>query len=101
MNAKMKGMLPVICAGLLMAGCATEVGGSYEVYDAPPPPQVEVIPVSPGPNYVWVGGHWGWHNRWTWEPGHYYARPHARAVWVDGRWNHGRRGYHYSPGHWR
>src|SRR6185503_3806804 len=26
----------------------------------PPPPQVEVVPISPGPDYVWAPGWWSW-----------------------------------------
>jgi hypothetical protein len=69
--------------------------------EGPPPPQVEVVPTAPGPAHVWVGGYWGWHGRWVWEPGHWVLRPHARAVWVPGHWSHGRRGWAWTPGHWR
>jgi hypothetical protein len=41
----------------------------------PPPPVVEQVVVSPGPEYVWVGGMWVWGtNHWIWHPG-YWHRP--------------------------
>jgi hypothetical protein len=30
---------------------------------APPPAKVEVIPGRPGPNHVWIAGHWKWPSR--------------------------------------
>ena len=35
--------------------------------DAPPPPDQDVVVgVAPGPDYVWVGGYWGWYGgRWV------------------------------------
>lgn len=41
----------------------------------PPPPRVEVVTVSPGPEYVWVGGYHRWSGRaYNWVPGHYERR---------------------------
>src|SRR5262245_7198463 len=67
----------------------------------PPPPQQEVIPVAPGPTYVWAPGYWGWHNGWVWVGGSYVIRPHPAAVWIGPRWE--RRGRHYVwvRGRWR
>ena len=68
---------------------------------APPPDQVEVVPLSPDPGYIWVGGSWEWNNRWTWEQGHWAPPPHPGAVWVRGSWSgaHGHRVWTHS--HWR
>ena len=94
-------VLPV-AVGVFLGGCAS----SYEaqpvaVQDAPPPPRVEVVTVGPGPDYVWVEGYWVWHGGWVWQPGAWVARPHHHAVWVQGRWDHTRRGWYYQRGHWR
>src|ERR1700733_2795708 len=44
----------------------------------PPPVQAEVIPVAPGPAYVWVGGEYAWGaGGWYWAPGHWRARPYG------------------------
>ena len=68
---------------LLLTGCAADfaVRGTFpaplsiaEAIPAPPPPRYEVVPVSPGRDYVWVGG------RWAWRP----ERHHH--VWVPGAW---------------
>lgn len=97
--------------GLLLAGAMVGtlsgcyVGettpAGYYVTEAPPPPQVEYVPAAPGPDYVWIGGNWGWHNRWEWEHGRWERRPHAHARWAPGRWEHGRGGYSWREGHWR
>lgn len=69
---------------------------------APPPPQVEVIPVAPGPAYVWVPGYWWWNRgAWIWVRGTWVARPRAGAVWVGGYWARHGHGYIWVGGHWR
>src|SRR6266496_4120465 len=41
----------------------------------PPPPQVEVIPVSRGPDYLWTPGCWLWNGgAWIWFGG-YWGHP--------------------------
>jgi hypothetical protein len=59
------------------------------VVEAPPPPPREevIVGVSPGPDYVWIGGYWDG------SPGHYY--------WVSGRWDHAPNGRgQWSAPHW-
>lgn len=53
---------------------------------APPAPAPEVVPVAPGPGYIWVAGAYFWGgSRWVWHPGYWH-----RSV------------YHYGYGrHWR
>ncbi len=53
---------------------------------APPPLRVEVIPVSPTPNRVWLAGYWKW-------AGVNYA-------WVEGRWVKAKPGKAWIPGTW-
>lgn len=68
---------------------------------APPPLKTEVRPVKPGPNYVWISGHWKWsHSRYVWVTGH-WTKPRPGYTWVKGHWQ--RRGNHwvYIKGHWR
>ena len=51
------------------------------VAQAPPSPQVEVVPVTPGPAYVWAPGYWVWNNsEWQWQAGHWTIPPRERAV---------------------
>ena len=102
-------------AGLVMSGCDVYVRppaervvvaepGGVVVAEAPPaaPPFVEVETVSPGPDYVWIGGVWMWGgNRWVWERGHWDRPPRHGAVWVPHRYEY-RNGRHvFIRGGWR
>lgn len=81
----------------------TSQGQVQTVYvaQAPPPPRVETVYVSPGPGYVWVGGEWEWRGRWVWTSGHWAYPPRPGVVWVSATWVHGPRGYYRHHGHWR
>jgi hypothetical protein len=57
-----------------------------EVVRAPPPPQIEVIPVRPSPRHFWVHGYWGWTG--------------AVHYWVPGRYEVVRPGWGWSEAHW-
>jgi hypothetical protein len=105
--------LAFVCA-LASAACGPWVPlpkpGSHEgdepviVPEAPPTPQVEILPERPAerPEAVWVDGQWLWRGRrWEWEPGRWevplpgatYAppmvvyRPDRRIAWFAGRWH--------------
>ncbi len=68
----------------------------------PPPQQVEVVPVAPGPDYYWVPGYWYWGGPgWIWVGGRWTVRPWHGAIWVHGGWGRGRGGWHWHGGHWR
>jgi len=90
-----------------MTGCVVRaypapVAGEVTVNEAPPAEQTEVVGVAPGPDYIWIGGYWGFvGGRWVWTGGHWGRRPHPGAVWVAGNWEH--RGGHYvwHEGRWR
>jgi len=71
------------------------------VTNPPPPPPAETLIVSPGPDFVWVGGEWTWNGRWVWMAGHWDFPPRPHAMWVRGYWDRGPHGWHQSPGHWR
>jgi len=67
---------------------------------APPPPQEEVIGVSPYPNYFWVGGVWFWEGgRHVWHPGHWQA-PRAGYRWVPHHWDNEGGRWHLRGGNW-
>ena len=70
---------------------------------APPPPQVEVVPVAPGPDYVWLPGYWsiGVGGSWVWIGGHYGLPPRPHAIGVGGHWGRRGRDYVWIGGHWR
>ena len=68
----------------------------------PPAPPVEVVSVSPGPDYVWIRGYHRWEaERYVWVPGRWERRPRVAAVWVPGEWRHHRNGWYWVEGHWR
>jgi len=51
----------------------------------PPPPQVEVIPVSPGPDYLWTPGWWSWNGgAWIWFGGYWGHPTRPGHVWFKG-----------------
>jgi hypothetical protein len=68
----------------------------------PPATPIEVIPVSPGARYVWVGGHWRWQNDdFEWIKGSWEKPPARTREWVPGRWDFDRHGWYYVNGHWQ
>ncbi len=71
------------------------------VQSAPPAPIVEAVPVSPGVEFVWTPGYWGWNGRWVWMSGRWAHPPRGHSVWVRGGWNRHGGGYRWEPGRWR
>jgi hypothetical protein len=120
------GLTPILLLGLL-AGCNRQTDTSAvaaapapaaapaaapapapvatdEMYvdSEPPPPQTEVVVASPGPDYVWIGGYWGFNSgRREWVRGRWERPPHAHATWVQPRWEHRGHGYVFVRGTWR
>lgn len=91
------------------SGCVVAPVGAYPyeprygptVEVAPPPPQVEVIPVAPGPAYVWIGGFWRWQvNRHVWIGGRWALPPRGGYRWAPGGWDRHGRGWRWRDGHW-
>ena len=74
----------------------------YRVRVAPPPMRVEVTPVAPSPNHVWIAGHWMWRgNRHVWVNGYYRMAPRPGRRWVQSRWvNQGGQWVFYD-GYWQ
>ena len=50
------------------------------VTQQPPPAQVEVVTVSPGPAYQWAPGYWSWNGAWVWVGGGWIQAPSARRL---------------------
>jgi WXXGXW repeat (2 copies) len=92
-------------ASAFAVGCAThEVAVAAPVPEvvansAPPPLQVEVVPVAPSVDHAWVRGHWHWNGAaWIWRAGHYevrrgfawvaptYVERGGSTVYVEGHW---------------
>ena len=96
----------------LLAGSVLNAQISIGIRIGPPPPPrvVRVVPPSPGPDFVWVGGYWypaGAHYKW--HDGYWTRAPYAGAHWVaphhdgerffDGYWE-GDRGRIAHDHHW-
>ncbi len=75
----------VLCAALLLAGCAS-TGPIITI--APPRAQVEETPARPGEDMEWHSGH--------------YAFNESKEIyyWVHGIWEPARKGYLWFPGEW-
>jgi hypothetical protein len=73
--------------------------------DAPPPPPRHeiIVGVSPGPDYVWVGGYWdGAPGHYNWVGGRWDHSPHGHGQWMAPHWDRDRDGhYHQTRGEWR
>ena len=109
----------IIATGSLFTGCVERqvvyrdrpvyvqpsppgTSGEVVVEDpAPPPPQVEFVPVAPDPTYIWIGGNWEWRGRWVWFGGRWAPRPHPGAVWVHGHWGHHGHARLWVSANWR
>jgi hypothetical protein len=95
-----------LAAAVLLSGCVVAArapaGGVVYVDRAPPAAYNEVVPVSPGPGHVWVGGHWSWSGReYAWARGHWVRPAQGHAHWVPGHWQRSHQGHYWVPGHWR
>jgi hypothetical protein len=99
-NLVLAGLLcgaPVLASAQVNFGIGVNV--TAPIGQPPPPPMVENYGPPPGPEFVWVGGHWAWHHhRWNWEAGH-WAR-HPGFMWAPGHWNQVNGGWVWVEGGW-
>jgi hypothetical protein len=61
------------------------------------------VPPQPGPNFVWVRGHYRWDRAvaaYVWVPGHWAEPPQGYRVWVPGHWDQRPDGWFWVEGHW-
>ncbi len=78
------------------------VGALFVQIGPPAYVEEEVVPVAPGPDYVWVAGYWAWSGtEYSWVPGSWVVRPYPYAAWEPGRWRKHGRGWYWNPGRWR
>jgi hypothetical protein len=91
---------PSLSASAILADVSINIG----IEAPPPPPRPDiVIGVSPGPDYVWIGGYWdGSPGHYTWVGGRWDHPPHAHGQWMAPHWDRGTDGhYHQTKGEWR
>ena len=87
-----------------LVGCASAPaqGGRVYVRVGPPVERSEVIVVRPGPDYVYVRGHWGYGGGgYAWVPGRWERPDRAHRRWAEGHWAHDRNGWYWIEGRWR
>jgi hypothetical protein len=117
----MKPVLIIAGASFLLTGCVVRERTVYrsgpapapvadsstevDVTGPPPPPQEDttvVVGVAPGPDFVWIGGYWGWGpGGWAWRHGYWGHRPFYGARWYGPHYYY-RGGRHvYVHGGWR
>ena len=94
-------LLPLAIAGATVAvPLASAADFDVQLNVAPPPPRTEVIPASPGENYVWAPGYWDWRDgNYVWSNGHYIER-HGDERWVPDRWAEHDGRWQREHGHW-
>jgi hypothetical protein len=117
MRTQLLSLLAALSCAPLISQAGTSVGigigvgapppyppGAVVIPATPPPPQAEVVTIAPGPNFVWVTGHWAWQPRgrrhWTWVRGTWIARPSQAAVWTPGHWVAAEHGWVWVEGQW-
>jgi hypothetical protein len=107
-------------ASLVMAGAASAQPRVEVIIPAAPAARVEVIPVRPSPEHVWMRGYWNWNHperRYVWVPGYWMHQhvviappairvenpgppPSARHFWARGHWMYNGARYEWIGGHW-
>ena len=101
-------LFAAIVAGLPVLAAAADIGIGINigvprpeeiiVRENPPAPMVERRPIAPGPDFVWIEGHWRRHGGWEWVPGRWDRRP--GYAWVAGHWDRRGDGWFWVEGRW-
>lgn len=90
----------LIAAMLLASGSVfgAEISVGITIGPPPPPPYaVQVLPPTPGPEFVWIAGYWypvGVHYKW--HKGYYTRPPCEGARWVQPHYD----GERFYAGYW-
>ncbi len=72
------------------------------VEQPPPGPKLELVPLSPGPEYAWIPGRWAWREgQWVWQGGYWAKPPGAGLTWVNGYWAKHGKSWTWIEGRWR
>ena len=87
-------------SSLMGIGSAANAARAIVITEAPPAPQVEVVP-APRANRVWVEGHYAWRNGdYKWVRGHWMGARRGMH-WEQARWVQRPNGeWHFVEGHW-
>jgi hypothetical protein len=73
----------------------------WDVTVAPPPPQTETQPPSPGAGQVWTPGYWQWNgSRHVWSGGHWTPPPQVGMTWQAPKWENRAGHWQFEEGKW-
>jgi hypothetical protein len=92
--------IPAATAAKTLADISINIG----IEAPPPPPRQEVIVgISPGPDFIWIGGYWdGAPGHYRWVGGRWGRPPHAHGEWSAPHWDRDKDGhYRQTKGEWR
>lgn len=72
------------------------------VIKKPVKPHVVAVKVAqPGPNMIWIDGHWRVkNNKYIWSNG-YWTKARPNMIRTSGHWRKVPGGWKWSPGHWK
>lgn len=88
-----------LAAVLLTAGSASGAQFSIGIRIGPPPAarSLRVMPVRPGPQFIWVAGYWYPNGKnYKWHAGYWTQPPYQGAVWAAPHHD----GQMYFNGYW-
>jgi len=89
----------LLALGIL--SCTLMTGCSAGYVTTRPADVIYSRPVSPGPEYVWIGGEWEWSGgNYRWREGSWQRHREGRA-WKSGYWENGNKGYRWHRGNWQ
>lgn len=90
-------MLPTAAHAEFSVGFDIRVG-----YAPPPMPEYDQPPL-PGPDYIWVPGHWAWSD-WVddyyWVEGYWEQPPEPGLLWTPAWWGWDDGAYRFHGGYW-
>jgi hypothetical protein len=88
-------MACAIVIGFILTGCSAGYVATR------PADVVYTRPVSPGPDYVWIGGEWEYGGgTYHWREGS-WQHPKEGRTWKSGYWENGNKGYRWHSGSWQ
>jgi len=91
-----------ICTLMTPALAQLHIGVGIKI-GPPVPVKEEVVTAKPYRNAVWIPGYHQWrlrYHRYFWVKGHWGRPPHARMVWVPGRWEQRNNEWVFYQGRW-
>jgi len=103
MQRLMRNVLAAAAVGMVMVSAAAPSFAEEVIVKVRPPAlRAEVIPPSPGVDFIWRPGYWRWGGtEHVWVGGEWMRRPRPGAEWVAGHWGERGGGWVWVEGHWR